>query len=68
MTARRVAIVWECALRRPERVAATADLLAAWLRVGTPTFEIGESSVPDVMTGAVGNVPAASPVNGPKLG
>lgn len=64
----RLAIVWECALRRPERVSATADLLAAWLRVGTPTFEIGESSVPDGITGAVGNVPAASPVNGPKLG
>lgn len=35
----RVAIVWECSLRRQERVAITADLIAAWLREETSTID-----------------------------
>ncbi len=38
----RVATIWECSLRRPEQVAITVDLLAAWLPADTPTIEIGE--------------------------
>jgi DNA mismatch endonuclease (patch repair protein) len=41
----RVATVWECALRKPERVDLAADLLAAWLRGDAPEFEIGEGDV-----------------------
>lgn len=36
----RVATVWECALRRREHVAATADLLASWLSESTRTIDI----------------------------
>ena len=54
----RVATVWECSLRRPERVAATADLLAAWLRGQTPTFEIGEWTTSRVGTVLAGDTPA----------
>lgn len=41
----RVATVWECALRKPEQVSATTDLLAAWLHMGPVTNEIGESDI-----------------------
>ncbi|RWK28726.1 MAG: DNA mismatch endonuclease Vsr [Mesorhizobium sp.] len=41
----RVATVWECALRKPDRVSATADLLAVWLRFGGALLEIGEMDV-----------------------
>lgn len=41
----RVATVWECALRKPDRVSATTDLLAAWLHIGSVTIEIGESDI-----------------------
>ncbi len=42
---RRVATVWECALRKLEQVDATTDLLAAWLPVGPVKIEIGESDI-----------------------
>ena len=38
----RVAAVWECALRKPDQVIATAERLAAWLRTGGSVLEIGE--------------------------
>lgn len=41
----RVATVWECALRKPARVSATTDLLAAWLHMGLVTIEIGERDI-----------------------
>lgn len=41
----RVAIAWECSLRKPELVVLVADLLAAWLRGHSPEFEIGEGDV-----------------------
>lgn len=50
----RVATVWECSLRRPEQVATTADLLAAWLPTDIPIIEIGETNRPDVGTDVVG--------------
>lgn len=59
----RVAIVWECSLRRPEQVAATADLLVAWLQGKTPTIEIGESTVPGTGTLVAGHAPVAIPDN-----
>tara|TARA_R110002094_G_scaffold16738_1_gene28301 strand:- start:225 stop:389 length:165 start_codon:yes stop_codon:yes gene_type:complete len=40
-----VATVWECALRKPEKVSATTDRLAAWLLAGTVGMEIGESDI-----------------------
>jgi DNA mismatch endonuclease (patch repair protein) len=41
----RVATVWGCALRRPDQVAATAELLSAWLYSDAGQIEIGENDV-----------------------
>lgn len=41
----RVATVWECALRKPDKVGATTDRLAAWLLAGTVGMEIGEGDI-----------------------
>lgn len=41
----RVATVWECALRKPERIEATARLVADWLRSRALEIEIGEIDV-----------------------
>ena len=41
----RVATIWECALRRPEKVAAAADQLSTWLLSETETLELGEREV-----------------------
>jgi DNA mismatch endonuclease (patch repair protein) len=38
----RVATIWECALRKPGRVLAAADLLAMWLCSGAAQIDIGE--------------------------
>jgi len=38
----RVATVWECALRKPDQMNASADLLSAWLRSDERQFQIGE--------------------------
>lgn len=38
----RVATVWECALRKPDQVNATADLLSAWLRTNEFQLQIGD--------------------------
>lgn len=38
----RVATVWECALRKPDRIAASAELLSAWLRSDELRIEIGD--------------------------
>lgn len=38
----RVATVWECALRKPWQVEATADLMADWLATDSTEIEIGE--------------------------
>lgn len=38
----RVATVWECALRKPEQVVASAELLSVWLLSGEKQIEIGE--------------------------
>jgi DNA mismatch endonuclease (patch repair protein) len=38
----RVATVWECALRRPNLVNATADHLSAWLRSNELQLQIGD--------------------------
>jgi len=39
----RVATVWECALRKPERAELAADMLAAWLRDGVSYLELAGS-------------------------
>lgn len=41
----RVATVWECALRRPEKTALAANLLAAWLRSSAAEIQIGNADV-----------------------
>lgn len=41
----RVATIWECALRRPEKVAAAADQLSTSLLSETETLELGEREV-----------------------
>ena len=41
----RVATVWECALRKPEQVAAAIGLLSTWLLSETDMLEIGEQEV-----------------------
>lgn len=38
----RVATVWECALRKPNQVNATTDLLSAWLRSNELQLQIGD--------------------------
>ncbi|WP_296022133.1 very short patch repair endonuclease [uncultured Agrobacterium sp.] len=38
----RMATVWECALRKPWQVEATADLVADWLATDSAEIEIGE--------------------------
>jgi DNA mismatch endonuclease (patch repair protein) len=37
----RVATVWECALRKPDQVAASAELLSTWLLSDEDQIEIG---------------------------
>ena len=39
----RVATVWECALKKPERAEPAADMLAAWLRDGVSYLELAGS-------------------------
>ena len=41
----RVATIWECALRKPEKVVAAADQLSTWLLSETETLELGEREV-----------------------
>ena len=41
----RVATVWECALRRPERVETATEILAAWLLGTSTATDIGEADV-----------------------
>ncbi|ODN68408.1 very short patch repair endonuclease [Methylobrevis pamukkalensis] len=40
----RVATVWECALRKPDQIAASAELLSVWLRSDDFRIEIGEAA------------------------
>lgn len=37
----RAATVWECALRKPELVLATAEMVSDWLESGGASFELG---------------------------
>jgi DNA mismatch endonuclease (patch repair protein) len=41
----RVATVWECVLRKRERIETVADLLATWLHSESTQFEIGETEL-----------------------
>ncbi|WP_068302323.1 very short patch repair endonuclease [Pararhodobacter sp. CCB-MM2] len=41
----RVATVWECALRKPDQVVASAELLSAWLLSAEDQIEIGAEGV-----------------------
>ncbi|MFD1694963.1 very short patch repair endonuclease [Roseibium aestuarii] len=41
----RVATVWECALRKPQQVIRSADILETWLASGEPELTIGEEKV-----------------------
>lgn len=41
----RVATIWECALRKPEQIAVTADQLSTWLISETETLDLGEREV-----------------------
>lgn len=41
----RVATVWECALRKPDQVAASTELLSAWLLFDEDQIEIGAEDV-----------------------
>ena len=43
----RVATVWECALRKPNKVTATCATLVSWLATGAPSIEIGEGDIRD---------------------
>lgn len=43
----RIAVIWECALRKQEQVEAAADRLGAWLRSGATEVEIGEKGLSD---------------------
>lgn len=43
----RVATIWECALRKADKVNATADLLSAWLVSDETRLEIGEQGPED---------------------
>lgn len=38
----RVATVWECALRKPDKIQAAADRVSLWLLSGEMQIEIGE--------------------------
>lgn len=38
----RVATVWECALRKPDQVAASVEVLSAWLNSNDQRIEIGQ--------------------------
>ena len=40
----RVATVWECALKKPEQVSVSIEILGAWLRSGEGRIEIGEDA------------------------
>ena len=41
----RVGTVWECALRTEAELAATAEMVATWLRDGGPVLEVGSADV-----------------------
>lgn len=41
----RLGIVWECALRKPEQVTASTNLVANWLRSDEREIEIGEDEL-----------------------
>lgn len=41
----RVAIIWECALRKPEQIAAAVGQLSTWLLSETETLELGEREI-----------------------
>ncbi|PRX29975.1 T/G mismatch-specific endonuclease [Meinhardsimonia xiamenensis] len=41
----RVATVWECALRKPSQIAASAGIISAWIRSGNYMIEIGAPEV-----------------------
>jgi DNA mismatch endonuclease (patch repair protein) len=41
----RVATVWACALRKPDQVNVSADLLSAWLRSDERQLQIGDQEV-----------------------
>lgn len=49
----RVAVVWGCALRKPEDVSAAGDMLAAWLRGVGQESEIGSIEPGRVVAGQV---------------
>lgn len=40
----RVATIWGCALRRPQQIEATVDVLAQWLAMNSAELEIGEGN------------------------
>lgn len=40
----RVATVWECALRKPDQIAASTEILSEWLLSDEPAIEIGAES------------------------
>ena len=40
----RVATVWECALRKPEQLTASMELISAWLKSNEAQIDIGEES------------------------
>jgi DNA mismatch endonuclease (patch repair protein) len=41
----RVAIVWECALRNPDALTQTAEMVANWLKSDELEMELGELQV-----------------------
>lgn len=44
----RVAMVWECALRKPDQVVSSAELLSIWLASNENQIEIGEKDTRSV--------------------
>ncbi|QFT71771.1 very short patch repair endonuclease [Ruegeria sp. THAF33] len=53
----RIATVWECALRKPDQMNVTTDLLSAWLRSNEPQLQIGDDEASSVIRADVRSAP-----------
>ena len=53
----RIATVWECALRKPDQMNVTTDLLSAWLRSNELQLQIGDDEASSVIRADVRSAP-----------
>ena len=53
----RIATVWECALRKPDQMNVTTDLLSAWLRSKELQLQIGDDEASSVIRADVRSAP-----------